>query len=910
MMRKVTYDLLKKGVFGLLTLSLFFSLYISVSWSASGVPRVIGYQGRLADSTGTLLGSSSGTTYYFKFSIWDNATVGSGSRLWPDTAPSSSGATVTSGVFNVNIGDTDNGYPHLLNYDFSDNNTVYLQVEVSSDDVTFQTLEPRQLVTSNAFAQYAGAVSGTSTPSAFGTTTPFGTGNIQASFEATTTGSIPLAVRAAPSQTADLFQIQEGNDGVVRIVFDAGFRLGLGTSTVGGDLGLYGLGVEGGALVGNFLTTSYINATSTTATSTFRGGIELAREAGNVGIGTSTPTSALLSVAGTSYFSGGVSIGRSATTTGGHLGAVLLHSDTQIVAEGLASCDSIDTDANGVFKCGSDASGSASAAGADTQVQFNSGGSFAANSGLAYSATNLLIGGDLSINGSDINLGNGISATSTFSGGYGKLGLGSTSPFAQFSIEAINTDLYGVGSNTPIFLIGDSGSSSSLFVISGIDGSIGIGTNTPGTKLDVGGFANIKGNLNIAATSTATSFNATGTISVGSSSPDSAFAVVGLSTLGGDLNVTGNEDIQGTLTVNIINHSGAGSTTFSGAVIVSGQLNASDLYVSNTGTTSFEGGIVVKANGGLVSDSGLTVRSGSVILPAGSIQDAAIVDALTISNGTINSTPIGATASSTGNFTTLIADTFAQADNSTSTFAGAITVNNLGVQSLFSTSTTLNLGSRDQISSLVGSQIIQQANLLLIGTSTQPEDNPNYLTIEATSTTANVLTLKGSGVLDDYVGNLLQIQNSGSQNLLTITSTGGLTIASNTPGAAGLIVGATTTVLGKDVYAYGQITAPNFVSTSTVNNSGIGTSTPGATLGVGGFGVFKGNLNIEATSTATSFNATGTISVGSSSPDSTFAVVGLSVLGGDLNVTGNEDIQGTLTVNTINHSGAGSTTFS
>ncbi|MEK7641251.1 MAG: hypothetical protein AAB389_04640, partial [Patescibacteria group bacterium] len=583
--------------------------------------------------------------------------------------------------------DTDSGYPHLLNYDFSDNDTVYLQVEASSDNVTFQTLEPRQLISSVAFAQYAAAVSGTSTPSAFGTTTPFGTGNIQASFEATTTGSIPLAVRAASGQTADLLQIQEGNDGVNKFIVDSGFRVGVGTSSLSGTLGLYGLGVEGSSIIGNYLTTSYINATSTTATSTFKGGIELAREAGNVGIGTSSPF-ALLSVAGNGFFRGGLSVGVSATTTDGAIRANLLHSDTQIVARGLIGCDSIDSDANGVLKCGSDSTG---AGGSIATIQENDVDAVTSATVIDFLGTDFIVGAsgsegdisldyynsgitrksvaenilsnwnfvDLFVTGSDINIGNGISATSTLSGGYGLLGLGTTSPFAQFAIEATAI----AGSNTPIFVIGDTGSSSSLFVVSGVDGSIGIGTNTPGTKLDVGGFANIKGNLNISATSTATSFNATGTLAVGSSSPDSTFAVVGLSTFGGDVNVTGSEDIQGTLTVDTINHSGAGSTTFSGGVIVSGQLNASNLYVSNTGTTSFEGGIVVKANGGLVSDSGLTIRSGSVILPTGSIQDAAIVDALTISGGTINSTTIGATASSTGNFTTLISDTFAQTDN-------------------------------------------------------------------------------------------------------------------------------------------------------------------------------------------------------------------------------------------------------
>src|ERR1700756_4330766 len=67
---------------------------------AAGVPSIISYQGRLTDSSGNLLGSSSGTTYYFKFSIWDSPTVGTGTQLWPTTAHSVP-ETVRQGLFNV-----------------------------------------------------------------------------------------------------------------------------------------------------------------------------------------------------------------------------------------------------------------------------------------------------------------------------------------------------------------------------------------------------------------------------------------------------------------------------------------------------------------------------------------------------------------------------------------------------------------------------------------------------------------------------------------------------------------------------------------------------------------------------------------------------------------------------------------
>ena len=182
---------------------LLFFLFIHIPVNATGVPLTLGYQGRITDSSGSLLGGS-GTTYYFKFSIWDNATVGSGNRLWPTSAPATTTALVRQGVFNVNIGDTVAGYPDALNYDFNTNSTIYLQVEVSANNSSSETLSPRQKISSSAFAQIAGKVSGIG-QSTFGTTTP-SSGAI-VTIEATTTSAIPALIRASSGQLADLFKI-------------------------------------------------------------------------------------------------------------------------------------------------------------------------------------------------------------------------------------------------------------------------------------------------------------------------------------------------------------------------------------------------------------------------------------------------------------------------------------------------------------------------------------------------------------------------------------------------------------------------------------------------------------------------------------------------------------------------------
>jgi len=122
----------------LLIVSAVLNLFVNLSFfvqtaEAAGVPSIISYQGRLADSSGNLLGGS-GTTHYFKFSIWNNPTVDSGTKLWPISEPSSFAANVRQGVFTVNIGDTASGFPHALDYDFSTAGDVYLQVEVSATD--------------------------------------------------------------------------------------------------------------------------------------------------------------------------------------------------------------------------------------------------------------------------------------------------------------------------------------------------------------------------------------------------------------------------------------------------------------------------------------------------------------------------------------------------------------------------------------------------------------------------------------------------------------------------------------------------------------------------------------------------------------------------------------------------------
>ncbi|MEK7554735.1 MAG: hypothetical protein AAB518_02000, partial [Patescibacteria group bacterium] len=246
---------------------------VPVAYATSGVPKILSYQGRLLDASGNLLGSSSGTTYYFKFSIWDNSTVGSGSRLWPSAAPTSVSSTVTSGVFNVNIGDTANSYPTALDFNFDDNQDVFLQVEASSDNSTFETLSPRQRLAASSFSLVAESVSGTS-QSSIGTTTPIGLS--QLTVEATTTSTIGLTVRASSGQVANIFQIQNNAGSNLLFANASGGLFASSTLQVTGNSIFYGnvgvattspgaaFAVNGGIVTDGFLNVGNLTATGTT----------------------------------------------------------------------------------------------------------------------------------------------------------------------------------------------------------------------------------------------------------------------------------------------------------------------------------------------------------------------------------------------------------------------------------------------------------------------------------------------------------------------------------------------------------------------------------------------------------------------------------------------------------------------
>jgi trimeric autotransporter adhesin len=124
--------------------------------AAAGVPKILNYQGRLFDANGNLLGGI-GTPYCFRFSMYDS--VSGGTKLWPTDTPSIMTATVHAGVFNVGVGDTNAG-GDALTYNFQDNDTVYLNVDIATKvdplctggSEVFESLSPRQRIVASGYA--------------------------------------------------------------------------------------------------------------------------------------------------------------------------------------------------------------------------------------------------------------------------------------------------------------------------------------------------------------------------------------------------------------------------------------------------------------------------------------------------------------------------------------------------------------------------------------------------------------------------------------------------------------------------------------------------------------------------------------------------------------------------------------
>ncbi len=315
----------------MLLVFLIFSAPIFSVQAVVGVPSILNHQGRLLDSSGNLLGGSSGTNYCFKFSIYDDATVGSpDAKLWPTGSPSAMTANVKSGVFNVGIGDTSAG-GDTLDFNFQDNDTVFLNTEIATKvgatcaagdgAESFENLAPRQRIGSSGYAINSRTVGGftpSQTPVANQVPVLNSSGNLNLSGSISSGG---LSLTLGSDATGDIyFRNSSGNFS----------RLGIGTNgkglVISGGLPSWQSLPGGGGADGNWVffngsgihqatTTNQvlIGASSTTTLNIFET-IGSGYFSGNLGIGTTTPGS-ILSLGNTGNNT--ISISATATSTFG-----------------------------------------------------------------------------------------------------------------------------------------------------------------------------------------------------------------------------------------------------------------------------------------------------------------------------------------------------------------------------------------------------------------------------------------------------------------------------------------------------------------------------------------------------------------------------------------------------------------
>src|SRR3989338_7255803 len=300
-----------------------FGIFIFQAGAGTGAPQILNYQGRLLDSSGNLIGTSSGTEYCFRFSFYTDATVGGTpeTKLWPTDTPSNMTVNVKDGIFSVGIGDTsvaDEG-DDLSSFDFESNDTIYLNVSFAAQSgescagvTPSETFGPRQRVFSSGYAINSNTVGGFSpaqsatgnqipvltsdnlilgsgglTAKGFSTFTFAGTENLTITFDLVGTADI-ISLAGTPSGTAGTARgifIQQANHATNTNGLDVGLLFNNADTDLAFTDGIVFTNFGGGGFT-NFFNTPSIDITGegaiTGATSITISGGDLALGGGNV----------------------------------------------------------------------------------------------------------------------------------------------------------------------------------------------------------------------------------------------------------------------------------------------------------------------------------------------------------------------------------------------------------------------------------------------------------------------------------------------------------------------------------------------------------------------------------------------------------------------------------------------------
>ncbi|HEY4495732.1 MAG TPA: NYN domain-containing protein, partial [Candidatus Paceibacterota bacterium] len=266
-------------------------------------------------------------------------------------------------------------------------------------------------------------------------------------------------------------------------------RVGIGTTSPYAKL----------SVVGEVVATNF-TATSSTATSTFRGGVLFATDGGNVGIGTTSPSEGVLVINTTGVTAAKNNAINIVNAKGIGAGAgIIFHTDTSPTLGDVFNSGRIYSNfVSGAI--GYDESYLSLQTPSEEDSWQNT--LIARNGRIGIGTLNPLVAlqvvgtgvltGDLHLYGGDIALGTG-TATTTLTSSQGNLGIGTTSPAALLSLNPNSTakGFYMAGypnSTAELFKISTSTltATTTAFVIDS-NGKVGVGTSTPGTDFAVQG---------------------------------------------------------------------------------------------------------------------------------------------------------------------------------------------------------------------------------------------------------------------------------------------------------------------------------------------------------------------------------------------------------------------------------------
>jgi hypothetical protein len=549
--------------------------------------------------------------------------------------------------------------------------------------------------------------------------------------------------------------------------------------------------------------------------------------------------------------SSGVNVTGDVSASGNVTGGNVLFGSGIVSGTGNVYADTVFANVSGNI------SGNVTAAGSNTQVQFNNNNLLGASAGFTFDSNGNVLTANGNINGANLFTGGTVSATSNITGGNILTG-GIVSATGN-----ITADYYfGNGSQ-----------------LTGIDA-----TSIQNGNSNVKVYAN--GNVAVSVTGvsntvvfsdTATDFNtpisANGNITGGNLLTGGAVSATGTATAG-NLATAGTITATGTATV--------GNLATAGDVSATGTVTAGNIFTG--GTVSAAGNVIAAVNleGGNVFTNGVVSATGNAT--AGNILTGGIVSATsTVQGGNIvTAGDVTATGSVTGGnvFTGGVVSATSTVTGGNIATAGTVTATGTITGGNIATGGTVSATGTATAGNVLTGGVVSATGNITAGSGSFFIGNGSQLT-GVTATNVDAGNLTGNTLSSNVVFSSLTTVGT-----LTSLSVSGTTVTGNLDTAGA--VSATGTITGGNVLtsgiisATGTITSANTITGGNINTAGAVSATGTATVG---------NLDTGGTVSATGTATAGNVATGGT-VSATGTITGGNILTGGLisatgNVTGN-----------------------